>query len=128
MERVRQAQSIRQRLQERLPSSGRQQQRAPVWTDLERKIKSILAEWRARFSGDISAARAGLRALLTEPIMFMPCIVRGYDAIQFRGRLGLEGVFGGEVVVTSVASPTGNSVSPIPLLAIVRRPPRWSRA
>lgn len=95
MEYLRQAESTRRSLVERLAMIG--DQRPPVWSDLERKIKSILADWRTRFSGDIAEARTGLRELLTGPIMFTPCVVRGYQAIRFRGRLGLEGVFGGEL-------------------------------
>ena len=41
-------------------------------------------------------------------MLFRPCVAfRGYQAIRFNGRLGLEGVFSGKVVVTGLASPTG---------------------
>ena len=38
------------------------------------------------------------------PIQFTPCIERGYHAMRFGGRLGVEAIFKG--VVTNLASPT----------------------
>jgi hypothetical protein len=105
VERMSRAEATRQQLVERLSVSRDTAQ--PVWSDLERRVSRNLSALRERFSGGIVEARAGLRALLTGPIMFTPCVVRGYQAIQFSGRLGLDGVFGGTVLVTRVASPTG---------------------
>jgi hypothetical protein len=42
--------------------------------------------------------------------MFTPCVVRGHQAIRFKGRIGLEGVFEGMAVVTGGTSPTGPAV------------------
>jgi len=78
---------------------------APRWDDLERRMRCNLTGWRARFEGATAEARQGFRELLTAPILFEPCVVRGYRAIRFTGRVGLEGVFGSELV-TKVASPT----------------------
>ena len=51
-------------------------------------------------------ARQALRQLLPAPIRFTPFIdEQGFGAIRFRGRWGLEAVFGG--VVPKMASPTG---------------------
>ena len=54
-------------------------------------------------------AREAFRELLSGPIEFTPSVERGYRAIRFDGKIGLEAVFGGEVV-TNVASPTGSSL------------------
>jgi hypothetical protein len=56
-------------------------------------------------------APAGLRELLIGPIMFTPCVERGHHVLRFSGRLGLDAVFGGTVVVTGKASPTGTARS-----------------
>ena len=63
-----------------------------------------LADWRSRLSDDdVTEAREGLNALLTMPILFTPCIQRGYRAIRFEGRLEASAIFSG--VVTNLASP-----------------------
>jgi hypothetical protein len=69
-------------------------------------MRQGLADSRARLQGDVATAREAFRALLTVPIRFMPFIERGYRAIRFTGRIGLEAIFGGEVVM-NLASPPG---------------------
>jgi hypothetical protein len=46
------------------------------------------------------------REVLTGPIRFKPFIERGYRAIRFEGRVGLEAIFGGNLV-TNLTSPAG---------------------
>jgi hypothetical protein len=54
--------------------------------------------------------RAAFRELLTERIKFTPYVERGYRAIRFEGKIGLDAVFQGEVS-TNVASPRGLCLS-----------------
>lgn len=58
--------------------------------------------------GDVSQMREAFRRLLNGPIVFTPVVERGYRAIRFEGRIGLDAIFGGEMVtkVTNMASPT----------------------
>jgi hypothetical protein len=58
------------------------------------------------FTGDVVQARQGFRQLLSGPILFTPFIERGYRAIRFEGRMGLDAVFGGNLL-TKMASPAG---------------------
>jgi len=83
----------------RKPSSAR------AWRDIERRMRKGFTDWRSLLSGDVAHARQGFRQLLTSPIVFTPFVERGYRAIRFEGRLGLDAVFSG--MVTKLASPTG---------------------
>ena len=106
MDRLRRAEATRQQLVERLAATP--VTTPPKWADIERRIRKNLIAWRTRFSGGIAEARVGLKELLTAPILFEPCVVRGHHALKFSGRLGLESVFGGTILVTRGASPAGN--------------------
>jgi len=55
--------------------------------------------------GTVAQARQFLR-LLPGPIIFTPCVHEGYRAIRLEASLGLEAMFGSEVVM-SLASPIG---------------------
>jgi hypothetical protein len=107
MDRLRRAEVTRQHLLDRVRATPVTTQ--PKWSDIERRIRRSLTAWRARFSGGIAEARDGLRELLTTPILFTPCVVRGHHAIRFSGKLGLQAVFGGTVVVTGLASQSAPS-------------------
>ena len=98
MKRLNASQRKRRELQALLAGTG-EATTIPQWDDLELRIHSNLTSWRARFDGAIAEARQGFRELLTAPIFFEPCVVRGYRAIRFSGRVGLEGVFGSELVM-----------------------------
>jgi hypothetical protein len=71
---------------------------APSWREMERRIRGGLTDWRSLLTGDVAKARQGFRQLLSTPIRFTPCVERGFRAIRFEGRLGLEAVFGGLVI------------------------------
>lgn len=76
------------------------------WREIERRMRQGQADWLARLRGDVAVVRTAFRELLTGPIRFKPFVERGYRAIRFQGRLGLEAVFGGNLV-TNLASPAG---------------------
>jgi hypothetical protein len=67
-------------------------------------MRARLKDWRTVLTGDdVADTRQGIRELLTTAIKFTPFVdARGFRAIRFEGRWGLEAVFGGEV--TSMAS------------------------
>ena len=67
----------------------------PQWRDFERELRRCLADWRSTLTGDVAKAREGVRKLLTGPIVFTPTVDRGYRAIRFEGRIGLEAIFWG---------------------------------
>jgi hypothetical protein len=70
-------------------------------------MRKGLADWRSMLKdGTVARVREAFRGLLTAPIRFTPFVERGYRAIRFEGRIGLEAVFGAELV-TNMASPTG---------------------
>jgi len=75
--------------------------------EIERRMRRTVSEWRSRLTCDIAEARQAFRELLTTQIQFTPFIKRGYRGIRFEGRWGLEAVFGSEILVTKMASPTG---------------------
>jgi hypothetical protein len=78
----------------------------PKWREVEGRMQRRLTEVRSILSGDVARARQAFReGLLVIPIQFTPFVERGYRAIRFAGRWGLEAVFGGELV-TNVASPS----------------------
>jgi hypothetical protein len=54
----------------------------------------------------VAQARDGLRKLLTTPIIFTPFEENNRRGIRFEGRIGLEAILGGELVI-QMASPTG---------------------
>jgi hypothetical protein len=71
----------------------------PAWRELEQRMRQRLTDWRSLLTGDdVVQARQGFRQLLAAPIQFTPFVdERGYRAIRFEGRWGLEAVFGGVV-------------------------------
>jgi hypothetical protein len=86
------------------------QTRAPQprrsWREIERRMRERLADFTSLLTdGTVAQARQFLR-LLPGPILFTPYVDRGHRAIRFEGRLGLEAMFGSEVV-TNLASPAG---------------------
>lgn len=106
MERLKPAQQRRRELLAHVDGLKRASMTRPDWRDLERRIRRNLTDCRARFDGGIGEARQAFRELLTTPIVFTPCVVRGYRGIRFTGRIGLEAVFAG-TLVTKLASPGG---------------------
>ena len=86
-----------------------EQARRPVpqvsWRDVERRMRQNLKDWRSRLCADVTKAREAFRTLVTSPIVFTPCIVRGYRALRFEGRWSSDAVFG--KVLTNLASPPG---------------------
>ena len=77
---------------------------APLWRAIERRMRSGLADWRSRLTGEVADVRESFRQLLTTPIRFTPFVdQKRFQAIRFEGRWGLEAVFAG--VVTQMASP-----------------------
>jgi site-specific DNA recombinase len=76
------------------------------WRDIERRVRQSLTDWRLLLLGDVAQARQAFRQLLATPIAFTPFVERGRRGVRFEGRIGLEAIFGGEVV-TKLASPTG---------------------
>lgn len=54
----------------------------------------------------MAVVRTAFRELLTGPIRFESFVERSYRAIRFQGRIGLEAIFGGNLV-TNLASPAG---------------------
>jgi hypothetical protein len=67
-------------------------------------VRFSLADWRSLLTGDVARAREAFRQLLTTPIRFTPFVdKKGFHALRFEGRVGLDAVFGG--VVTQMASP-----------------------
>jgi hypothetical protein len=45
--------------------------------------------------------------LLRTPILFTPFVENGQRGIRFQGRIGLDAILGGKMLVTKVASPSG---------------------
>ena len=81
----------------------------PPWREVERRIRRRLTEVRATLAGDVARVRRAFReGLLATPVRFTPFVDKGYRAIRFDGRWGLEAVFGGELV-TNLASPISAS-------------------
>jgi hypothetical protein len=62
-----------------------------------------------RWSSCWDPLREGFRELLTAPIRLAPFVDRGYRAIRIEGQIGLEAVFGAELV-TNMASPRGTAI------------------
>ena len=69
MDRLRRAETTRQQLVERVAATP--VTTPPKWADIERRIRRNLTAWRTRFTGGIAEARAGLKELLTAPILFV---------------------------------------------------------
>jgi site-specific DNA recombinase len=86
---------------------ARQTRPAPRWRDVEAGMRQRLADWRSTLAGKVATVRDGFRQLLTTPIRCTPCVVNGFRAIRFEGRIGLAAIFGGELV-TNLQTPKGS--------------------
>ena len=107
LERLRTTEAKRRALTAELDRVATTASARPAWRDAERRMRARLKDWRSLLTGDdVAETRQGIRELLTTAIKFPPFVdARGFKAIRFEGRWGLEAVFGGEL--TGMASPTG---------------------
>ena len=103
VERLRATEDRRRKLTAAL--TARQTRRAPAWTEIERRVRRSLTDWRALITGDVAQARQGFRQLLTTPILFTPFVENGRRGVRFEGRIGADALLAGEV--TKLASPRG---------------------
>lgn len=79
----------------------------PAWRDVERRVRESLIDWRSTLLGDdVAGARQAFRQLLTTPIVCTPFVQGSRRTLTFEGKVGLEAVFGGDLV-TKLASPPG---------------------
>jgi site-specific DNA recombinase len=86
---------------------ARQTRPAPSWRAIEGQVRQGFTDWRTRLLGDVADVREAFRRLLTGPIRVTPFVdEHGYRAVRFHGRIGLEAIFGGNLV-TNLASPGG---------------------
>jgi hypothetical protein len=108
VDRLRTTESRRRELVARLEAL--QTRTAPAWSEIERRLRQSLTDWRSLLEGDVGKVRTAFRQLLTTPIMVTPFVRGKRRGVRFEGRIGLLGVLGGELV-TKVASPTGTGVS-----------------
>ena len=93
----------RQELTQALNASVTRQ--VPSWSEIERRVRRRLVDWRLLVTSDVAQAREGFRRMLKAPILFTPFIRDGRRGLRFEGQIGLDALFAGEV--TKVASPTG---------------------
>jgi site-specific DNA recombinase len=104
VERLRTTEQRRRELASALDASRPRQ--TPAWSEIERRVRRSLTDWRSLITGDAAEARQGFRQLFTTPILLTPFERRGRRGIRFEGRIGLDALLSGEVV-TKLASPTG---------------------
>ena len=110
--RLREAENRRLELATTLENLGRTAR--PDWRAVDRRLRAHLGEWRRRFeAGNVANARQALRELLVGPVLFTPIVEGGRRGIRFEGQVDEGVLFGGEVVVTTVASPMGRTTSPL---------------
>ena len=80
----------------------------PSWTTIERRVRQSLEDWRSLINGDVGDVRDAFRQLLATPIVCTPFEEGDRRGIRFEGQIGLDALFGGELV-TKMASPTGST-------------------
>jgi len=122
VERMQQAETKRRAVVAEL-QQVRQRRPAPVWRDIEKRLRTTFADWQARLRKDVAGARELLRQALTGPIRFTPAVERGYHVIRFEGRVCLRAAFG-EDVVMNLASLTGNQIDYTPVFQGIWRSDR----
>ena len=69
-------------------------------------MRRSLDDWRSLLSGDVPQLRQGFQRLLAGPILFTPFEEHDRRGVRFEGRIGLDAVLGGALVI-EMASPAG---------------------
>jgi hypothetical protein len=77
---------------------------------LERRLRAMLADWKALLLGELPQARDVLRTLLVGPLRFTPVAEDRRRGYRFEGAVALDRLVSGVVdLPTRVASPKGRS-------------------
>ena len=89
VERLRTTEVRRREVVALLGANTHRLERLKNWREIERRMRKDFAGWRSRLTGTVADGFAGgIQTTLTMPIVFTPCVERGYRAIRFEGRLG----------------------------------------
>jgi site-specific DNA recombinase len=75
---------------------------------LERRLRTMLGDWKALLLGELPQARDVLRTLLVGPLRFTPVVDERRRGYRFEGAVALDRLVAGVVELpTGVVSPTG---------------------
>jgi DNA invertase Pin-like site-specific DNA recombinase len=118
VERLKQVEARRQEILEALGEADAAKS-GPSWNEIETQIRERLADYRAILAGTQSErARTLFSELLSTPITFTPFTdARGYRAMRFEFKLGMQAIFG-EVI--NGPSPSQASIHYLSLTGVVR--------